>query len=349
MRVAAHGEACGPARAACPVLVAESLRKRHDAERAIGFAALAAALLLAASLALLTLLAVQRGLRPVARASSELEVRSLNRLDPIELESMPRELASFVTALNDLFGRLREAAGAQRAFVENASHQLRTPLAILLSESAQALAQPHPAGLHPTLERLHAAAQRGARLVRQLLTLARTESTSIGLADGLAPLDLAALAAGCADDWVHASLQAGQDLGFELAPAPVTGHALLLRELLDNLIHNAIQHAGRGARITVRTRSDRASARLEVEDDGRGLAPDEMARVWDRFHRGRDAAGTGTGLGLSIVRDIARAHRGHAAIEPGRDGRGIVAVVSLPLRAAASDAASDREAVDKLS
>lgn len=338
MRVAALGAACGTA--TCPVLVAESLGKREGAERSIALAALAAALLLAAPLALLALLAAQRGLRPVEQASTELEARSLQRLEPIELESMPRELAAFVTALNDLFGRLREAASSQRAFVEDASHQLRTPLATLLSESAQALARPHPDELHPTLVRLHAAAERGARLAQQLLTLARAEGSSLGLTDALVPLDLAALVAGCADDWVRASLEAGQDLGFELAPAPVAGHALLLRELVGNLVHNAIQHAGRGARVTVRTRRDGTQALIEVEDDGPGLAPDDLARAWDRFHRGRGAAGSGTGLGLAIVRDIARVHRGQATIRPGAGGRGLVVAVTLPL---------DAEAVGKLS
>ncbi len=338
MRVAAFGAACGAL--ACPVLVAESLGKRRGAERSIALAALAAALLLAVPLALLALLAVQRGLRPLAQASTELEARSLERLEPIDLASMPRELAAFVATLNDLFARLRDAASAQRAFVEDASHQLRTPLATLLSESAQLLARPHPHELQPSLARLHAAAERGARLARQLLTLARAEGSSLGLGDALVPLDLAALVAGGADDWVHASLEAGQDLGFELAPAPVTGHALLLRELVGNLVDNAIQHAGRGARITVRTRSAEALALLEVEDDGPGLAPDEMARVWDRFHRGRGAAGTGTGLGLAIVRDIARVHHGQAAIRAGAGGRGLVVAVSLPLAA---------QAVEKLS
>ncbi len=334
MRVAAHGAACGQPLRICPVLVAESLGKRLGAERAVALAALAAALLLAASLALFALVAVQRGLRPLRRAAVEVEARSLERLEPIELASTPDELAAFARALNDLFARLREAASAQRAFVADASHQLRTPLAVLLAESAQALAQPHPPELHATLERLHAAAERSARLAQQLLTLARAEGAAMDQAGANAPLDLAALAAGCADEWLHASLAAGQDLGFELEPAPVCGHPLLLRELLGNLVHNAIQHAGQGARVTVRTRVLGDAARLEVEDDGSGLAPDELARVWDRFHRGRAATGPGTGLGLAIVRDIARLHRARAELLPGPGGRGLVARVSLPLAGA---------------
>lgn len=334
MRIAAHGAACGQPVRSCPVLVAESLGKRRGAERDVALAALAAALLLAASLALFALVAVQRGLRPLRRAAVEVEARSLERLEPIELASTPDELAAFARALNDLFARLREAASAQRAFVEDASHQLRTPLSVLLSESAQALAQPHPPELRPTLERLHAAAERGARLAQQLLTLARAEGSAMDQSEANASLDLAALAASCADEWLHASLAAGQDLGFELEPAPVRGHPLLLRELLGNLIHNAIQHAGRGARVTVRTCTQDDAVLLEVDDDGPGLAPDERERVWDRFHRGRAATGTGTGLGLAIVRDIARLHRGQAELLPGPGGHGLRARVSLPRDAA---------------
>jgi two-component system, OmpR family, sensor histidine kinase TctE len=325
-RVVAHGVACGEPVRVCAVLVAESLRKRAAAEAAVGVAALGAALLLATSIALLALVAVQRGLRPLHQASVEIEQRSLQRLEPIAAGSVPREAASFVVALNGLFARLRSAAAAQRAFIEDASHQLRTPLATMLSESAQALAGPHPPELRPRLERLHSAAERGAHLAQQLLTLARAE----GATPEGTNVDLAALAAAGADEWLRPSLAAGQDLGFELAPAPLFGNALLLRELIGNLVDNARLHAGRGARVTVRTRCDSGQAVLEVEDDGVGLAAEEAEGLWDRFRRGSGAGGHGSGLGLAIVRDIARLHGGDAALEPGAGGRGVVVRVTLP-------------------
>jgi len=330
MRAAAYGARCGEAAQVCTILVAESLGKREDAERAVAWAALAAAVLLALSLSLLAVVAVRRGLRPLQRASVDMGSRSLQRLDPIEPASVPREVAPFVTALNDLFARLRLAASAQRAFVEDAAHQLRTPLSTLRVESAQALAQPCPPELQPTLQRLHAAAERGAHLVQQLLTLARADGAALGAGTPLARVDLAALAAAAADDWLHPALAAGQDLGFDLEPAWVDGDALLLRELLGNLIHNAIEHAGAGARITVRTRAEAAHALLQVVDDGRGLPADELPQVWDRFRRGAGAGGLGTGLGLAIVRDIARLHGGDAALQPGTEGSGIAATVTLP-------------------
>jgi len=335
VRVAAYGAACSAG--TCPILVTESLGKRVAAERAVAVAASAAALLLATTLALLALVAVQRALTPLERASTQIASRSLAHLEPIDLAPIPREAASFVVAINELFARLRDAASAQRAFVAAASHQLRTPLATLLSESSQALAQPHPAALRPTLERLHAAAERGARLAQQLLTLARAEGVS---ADARVVVDLADLVTDCANDWLRPSLAAGQDLGFELERAPVLGNALLLRELAANLIHNAIQHAGAGARVTVRTRRAGEAAVLEVEDDGPGLPADEVGRVWDRFYRGRSASGLGAGLGLAIVRDIAAAHGGRAVMRQGEAGRGIAVSVTLPLAPAAANRAS---------
>ena len=331
MRVAAYGAACGVPERVCVVMVAESLGKRHDAEHSVAIAALAAALLLSTSMVLLALLAAKHGLRPLETASAQIALRTSERLDPIDPRTVPREAASFVIALNALFDRVRHAGSAQRAFVENASHQLRTPLATLLSESSQALAAPHPAELRPTLERLHAAAHRGAHLAQQLLTLARLENAALDLAAPRADVDLAALAAERANDWLGPSLSANQDLGFELHRAPVRGNALLLQELMGNLVDNATRHAGSGATVTLRTRVIDARALIEVEDNGKGLTEGESENIWERFQRGKEATGPGTGLGLTIVRDIARVHGGDAGARTGPEGRGVIVTVTLPL------------------
>ncbi len=336
VRAVAHGAACGAA--TCPVLVAESLGKRDAAARAVALAALGASLLLAACLSALAWVAVGRGLRPLQQTSRELRQRSLQQLDPLPLEQMPREVAFFGVALNDLFQRLRTAVGAQRAFLDDASHQLRTPLAVLLSESAQALEQPHPPELHERLQRLHAAAERSAHLSHQLLTLARAEGAALAQRGQQVPVDLVQLVTQAAGEWLRAALAAGQDLGFALQPCTVLGEAWLLRELVANLVHNAAQHAGPGAHVTVRTGIDGALAVLEVEDDGPGLDEADRARAWDRFHRGRGARGAGTGLGLPIVQHIAQLHGGRAGLHAGPSGRGLLVRVLLP-----------REAVTKLS
>ena len=332
VRAAAHAIACGPtASHPCSILVAETLGKRNAAKRATLLAALLGSMVLALPMVLLALVAVNRGMRPLRRAAAEVGSRTPDRLEPVDTRQVPREVVAFVQALNALFGRLRTAADAQRAFIADAAHQLRTPLSVLRVEAAQALTNPHPAELQPALQRLHAAAERGARLAQQLLVLARAEGAALEPARQLQAVDLSRLAAEAGDRWLQPSLQAGQDLGFDLAPAWVDGDPLLLAELLGNLTENAIAHAGAGARITIRTAEREGHAELCVEDDGRGLAADEQEAVWQRFHRGRDAQGSGSGLGLAIVKDITRLHGARATLAAGPNGRGLRVYIVFPM------------------
>jgi two-component system sensor histidine kinase TctE len=150
-----------------PVLVAETMGKRTAALRAAVLAAALGALALALPLAALALLAIHRVLQPLQRASDAIGRLDARQLRAIDAGSMPGEVAGFVQTLNALLARLREAAGAQRAFVADAAHQLRTPWAIVRVEASELLASEHPAALQPALERLHLAAERGSRLAQQ--------------------------------------------------------------------------------------------------------------------------------------------------------------------------------------
>ena len=331
VRAAAQGLPCGAeVTRVCTILVAETLGKRSAAERAVLLAALLGATGLALPMVLLAMVAVNRGMRPLRLAAAEVAARTPERLEPVDSRRVPREVVAFVHALNGLFERLREAAAAQRAFIADAAHQLRTPLAVLRVDAAQALESPHPAELRPTLERLHNAAERGARLAQQLLALASAEGIALDPQRRAERLDLSSLAAGAADQWLQPSLDAGQDLGFDLTPAWVEGHPMLLVELLGNLLHNAIEHAGADALVTVRTRTTASGAELCVQDTGRGVAADELESVWQRFRRGRSATGTGSGLGLAIVSDIARLHGARASIAPGAQGVGLCVCIRFP-------------------
>ncbi|MBQ1763521.1 MAG: sensor histidine kinase N-terminal domain-containing protein, partial [Aquincola sp.] len=252
VRVAAHAVACGGPERLCAIVVAETLGKRHQAERAVVLASLDGATVLALVLAALAMLAVARGLRPLQRAAAQVASLSPAALAPVDTRGVPREVVGFVHALNGLLARIRDAGIAQRAFIADAAHQLRTPLAVMRVEAAQALSTPHPEAQQPMLERLHAAAERGARLAQQLLSMARTESFALDpQQQPVQPVDLRPLIADAADRWLEPSIEAGQDLGFELQHAVVQGHPVLLEELVGNLVHNAVAHAGRGARITV--------------------------------------------------------------------------------------------------
>jgi two-component system sensor histidine kinase TctE len=195
-----------------PVLVAETMGKRTAALRAAVLAAALGALALALPLAALALLAIHRVLQPLQRASDAIGRLDARQLRAIDAGSMPGEVAGFVQTLNALLARLREAAGAQRAFVADAAHQLRTPWAIVRVEASELLASEHPAALQPALERLHLAAERGSRLAQQLLlSLARAEGAALEARAMPQRVDLRQLAAGSADHWLAPALQAGQD------------------------------------------------------------------------------------------------------------------------------------------
>lgn len=214
--------------------------------------------------------------------------------------------------LNQLFARLNAASKAQQLFLADAAHQLRTPLTVLQTESELALMEPHPQSLHATLERLHRSADRAAKLANQLLTIARVDS-SIPQNINLSLVNLKDIASWAANEWSHLAFVAGVDLGFELETASVYGQALMLQELLSNLIHNAIEHAGKDTRVTIRTYVEQQDAIIEVEDDGPGILEAERQKVLQRFVRGSQAKGSGSGLGLSIVNEIVRIH--HASIQ----------------------------------
>lgn len=240
---------------------------------------------------------------------------------------MPRELVPLQSAFNRLFERLASAAETQREFLADAAHQLRTPLTSLQTEIELALLEPHDQRLDPLLARLRQRVQRSARLAQQLLSLARAEDRSVDVG---AALNLRDIATESGQDWAHRALPSGVDLGFELADAPALGHAFLLRELLENLIHNAVNYAGPDARITVRCGSDAAGPWLEVEDNGPGIPPAERAAATQRFRRGSSAVGIGSGLGLAIAADIASRHGGRLELLDAHAGPGLRVRLTLP-------------------
>lgn len=324
VRVAMHAVPCGEnAARVCTVLVSETRARRTAARNAALLGAVLGALALALPLAGLAVLAVRRALRPVASAAREVAQLTPESLRAVATDGVPREVLGFVHATNQLLDRLHHAATAQRNFVSDAAHQLRTPLAIMRVEAAELLTKPHPDALHAALERLHGGAERGSRLAEQLLALARVEGAGIDPARPTERVDLAALIAERADRWVPSALQAGQDLGFDLRPASLRGDPVLLGELARNLVQNAVAYAEPGARITVSTASDRLGVELVVEDDGPGVPVSERAALGQRFHRGRHAPGSGSGLGLAIVTDIARLHGAVVRFEEGDGGRGL--------------------------
>jgi two-component system sensor histidine kinase TctE len=189
---------------------------------------------------------------------------------------------------------------------------LRTPLAGLISQTELALQEQDPVALRERLGKVHAASQRSAHLVHQMLSLARTEA-----AVKLSALDVAMLARDVAREWTPRALSQGIDLGFEgLEHLRVQGESLLLREAMSNLIDNAVHYAGRGATVTLRVAlaaQPQGTALIEVEDNGPGLAQADLPRALERFWRASEVPG-GCGLGLAIVEGIAQRHGGSVQV-----------------------------------
>jgi len=223
--------------------------------------------------------------------------------------------------------------GAQKRFISDAAHQLRTPLAGLKSQTELALGANVDPELRPRLQRVHESAVRSAHLVNQLLSLARAEPES-ALAQHAARLDLREMARELTAEWVPKALHAGVDLGLHDAgddapPVAVHGHPLLIREALQNLIDNAIRYAGAGSEVTVSVWRDGATAVMQVADTGPGIPPDLHRAVFERFVRATHE-GSGCGLGLAIVRSIAERHGGTASLS-GQSPHGLQVRISLPL------------------
>ncbi len=326
LRMAIYGVACG--QTPCQVRIAETLNKRNRVHTQALITTLLSILVLGLTSTVVMLVAVKHGLKPLQDLRTQLAVRTFDDLQSLNLPHAPSELQPLITALNQLFKRLGDASAVQRAFLADAAHQLRTPLTVLQTESELALLEPHPKSLHPTLERLHYAANRAAKLANQLLVLARADSDGQNVAE-FKYVNLKDIGAEAANEWSSQAIMAGVDLGFQLDAAPVYGHPILLQELLSNLIHNSIEHAGKGARVTVKTYVLEQTSNLEVEDNGPGIDVQERQQVLQRFSRGSQAKGFGSGLGLAIVNDIARIHGAKVLLtEPGH-GKGLLVRISF--------------------
>ncbi len=271
---------------------------------------LAPLLALGVLLSMLVYAGIQRGLAPLTKLTAQLENRSVNALSPIGMTQAPSEVHGLVQAINGLLDEVARSVHQEKRFINDAAHQLRTPLAGLISQVELAQRDTNEPALLERLRKVHTGAERSARLVHQLLTLARTETQA-----RREPLDLAALTREVAREWTPRALAAGMDLGYEGEEhLRIEGDDLQLREALSNLIDNALRYTPRGSTITLRVDRGPEGARLAVEDNGPGLKPEDLAHVFQRFWRGSQLPG-GCGLGLAIVQEIAHRHGGEARVE----------------------------------
>lgn len=309
------------------VQVAETLLKRRVlASEILAGIMLPQVLLISIALAI-GWYGIRRGLSSLERIQKEVRSRSHLDLSPLHEEDAPREVGALIHAINGLLGQLHNAISAQARFIANAAHQLRTPLAGTKTQVEFALRQTNPALIRHSLQQLHASNDRTIHLVNQLLSLARTEP---GYETRMQQVDLAAVASETTGEWVPAALKREIDLGYEAVAetAPVTGNTMLLRELLNNLLDNAIRYTQSGGEVTVRVARSNSVVTLAVEDSGPGIPPAERELVFERFHRAALPQQEGCGLGLAIVREIAHLHHGEVFLVD--SAKGALFEVRLP-------------------
>lgn len=326
LRMVIYGVACG--QKACQVRIAETLLKRNRVHTQALITTLLSILVLGLTITGVLLVAVRHGLKPLQDLRTQLADRTFDDLQPLNLPHAPSELQPLISTLNQLFKRLSDASAVQKAFLADAAHQLRTPLTALQTESELALLEPHPESLHPTLERMHHSASRAAKLANQLLMIARADSDGHNKTE-FTRIDLKDIGAEAANEWSSRAFSAGVDLGFELEASTVYGQPILLQELLSNLIHNAIEHAGRCTQVTVKTYVLGQASILDVEDNGPGINVQERQKVLQRFSRGRHAKGVGSGLGLAIVNDIAHIHGANIMLITPDNNKGLLVRISF--------------------
>ena len=274
---------------------------------------------------------VGRGLAPLSDLRREIERRSHRDLSPLTESAVPREVQPLIHAMNGFLERLSASISAQHRFVADAAHQLRTPIAGLKTQTELALRQAQASEAKATLDQLHAATDQLTRLINQLLSLARAEPDARRSGE-TGRIDLGELAREFTTEWVPRALAREIDLGFECSAAGtfIEGDAFLLREMLGNLVDNAIRYTQPGGHVTVEVGVAGDSIVLSVEDNGPGVPESDRERVFERFYRVLGTGADGCGLGLAIAREIALRHRAEITLGAGAGGGGTTVRVAFP-------------------
>lgn len=316
------------------VTVAESTLARAALARAILLRSAVRLAVLILGVACIVWLAVTLALRPLDRLGAIIAERSPSDLRPV-MADVPQEVSALVQAINSFMARLDTALGALRNFTGNASHQLRTPLAVVRTQLALLDRSETPLEREAASTKAQTALERAERVLAQLLVLARVDAASGVVA--LQSVNIVNIAKDLTAEMVPLALQREVDLGFEGPDeAQALAEPVLLAELLNNLVGNAIAYAGYGAVVTVRIRQTPEAVVLEVEDNGPGLTPDQIALVQHR-RRGppmqalapfKDHA-AGHGFGLAITAEIAALFDAEIRLQSAGDGRGLLARVRL--------------------
>ena len=316
------------------VEVAETLNKRKALTEAMRTQAVALPQVLVLVVAILLIVyGYTYVLRPMQQLRALIDKRGSNDLSPLDPDSAPHDLRPLIESINGLMDRLALSVAAQRRFIADAAHQLRTPLAGIKSQTERALVERDPAAVRAALRQLAAGTEHATELANRLLTLARAGTP---LTAPPTDVDLMGVVRDTIAEHLPQALERRHDLGYEGPPSDmrciVRGDALLLREMLSNLVDNALRYSPHGGAITVSIDRDggTGSYALAVSDTGPGIPADERERVFEPFYRCADVVAPGTGLGLAIVRTIALAHGASVSLASVAGTQGLRVVIGFP-------------------
>jgi len=272
---------------------------------------------------------VSSSLAPVTRVRQQVAAREADELGELAEDQLPDEIRPLVHELNLLFRRVTQAFEAQKNFVADAAHELRTPLAALKLQ-VQMLRRATDARSHDiAINRLNAGIDRASRLIEQLLVLARQQS---GAQAQTTAVDLSTIVTTVLEELVLPAQAKQISIDAQVSPpAWVSGQADALQILVRNLVDNAIKYTPATGQILVTVLSEDGPPRLEVHDSGPGIPTADRSRVLDRFYRVTGAEAGGSGLGLAIVKTIADAHRAQVTLAPSEPLGGLRVTVQFPV------------------
>jgi two-component system sensor histidine kinase TctE len=315
------------------IQVGETLEARRALSRRILYNTLLRQAVLVLAVATLVWFAVRLVLRPLMQLKSEVETRPLSDLSNVDQALVHKEVRPLVAAMNSTMARMQNLIASQRRFIADASHQLRTPLTVLKTQAELALRENDHAAMRAIVRSIAGTTDSAVHLANRLLTLARIEHGSEA-AEAFAPVSLPGIARQVGLELALSAVQKDIDLALEAPDAAlVPGQALMLHELVSNLVDNAIRYTPRGGSVLLRVRPGGDEVLLEVHDSGPGVPEAEREKVFTPFYRvgaTLEANPSGTGLGLAIVHDIAALHKATLLLDRSEQAGGLKVSVIFP-------------------
>ncbi len=314
------------------VLFAETTEARTRLAFSLFMESLRPQLLLIAAGLVLVVIVLRSAFRPLLDLRDSIRQRNDEDLIPVSPSNVPNELLPLIDAINYHMARLDRLLQARRRFLADAAHQIRTPLTVLGAQAEYGQRQSDPEEMRRTFSSLIDTIRSTRRMANQMLTLARAEPAN-GLIQEFARLDFAELVCDAAGELAMLAQKKNIDLSFEGSTEPVfiDGNATMLREMVSNLVDNALRYTQDNGHVTLDVGTADNSLVLRIVDDGPGIPEAEREKVFQRFYRILGHGDSdGSGLGLAIVREICWAHRGRITLGEGKDGHGLAVEITLP-------------------